>query len=565
MNKYYKYYGEHEYGIGIFTLPVTFSISYTDIQRTAATMHIDMDNGDAKVENLRYYLATKWNNDPSEIPEDAVFTPAESVNKLTGLTPATYYYPVLRYEVNGVEYARYPDSSYERLVTGDVSLSVSYSNVRQTTATMKTTVNRGDAVVSDMQYSIDGGSSWQTFRETVSLSGLVPGTTYRPLFRWNVSGVSYSYTAPQFRTLDVTADARAQDVGQTAALITVTHDAGNATYVESGVYFEGEYLAMEEASRRFTELNPATTYRIRPYITTTESGRVLGAERSFTTLSISATTEAATNVSNRSAQFNGSVQCDAYSSAEFGFEWKGMGSDWLADPVFTKGIRLEDGTLTLGLVSGMLEPNKDYQFRAVVRYKGNTYVGEWKNFHTELEYVLYAAQPVTLYRTDRETNSIVFCGYYIQGSEEVTSQGYEYWAQTARSASALAAAENVIRVETGSDMLYTLDASMLNDGTYCVRAFVQTATSTYYGQTLTFGVGESVGIHDAVTESPECFGTKGHVVFRHTNGLGCRVFDMGGRMVAAKQNLADTERIPLPTGVYVVWITGGKTFKVMVK
>ncbi|MCM1313052.1 MAG: hypothetical protein NC206_05840 [Bacteroides sp.] len=543
------------------TSSVIFDITYTDIKRTSAQMNITIDNIDAEIENLRYYLSDNY-----EIPDNAIFTPVNESVLLTGLTPATYYYTTLRYEVNGKEYWRWPEDM-ERLITGDVTLNVTYSDIRQTTATMKTIVDKGDAIVDDMQYSINGGATWQDMETTANFTGLAPDATYRPMFRWTVSGISYTYTAPAFQTKAVTVSASAEEVCQTSALISADYNTGNATYIRSGVYFNGDYL--EGTPYRLTNLSPATTYSYRVYVMTEEGGTVMSAEHTFTTPAISVTTESATNISNRSAQFNGTVQCDAYSDATFGFEWKGMGNDWLADPVFTKGTRLDDGTMTLGLVSGMLEPNKDYQFRAVVKYQGKEYAGAWKNFHTELEYVFYAAQPVTLYRTDRETNSIVFCGYYIQGSEEIVKQGYEYWANGSQvkqmRQTDAAVSDGVIRVETGENMLYTLDSSVLADGTYCVRAFVQTATAIYYGETLSFGIGENVGIDRTEENKPTCVGAAGSIVFRNTEGLSCRIFNVSGNFIGEKREMQHTEHFPIQRGVYIVRFDTGETTKVIVR
>ena len=559
---YCKFDGINYYSNEIYinTKPVVFSVVYTDIKRTSATMNITMDNGDAKVDNLRYYLI----DGTGQIPEDAVFIPAGEKNLLTGLTPATYYYLALRYEVNGKEYWRWLEDD-ARLITGDVNLNVTYSHVQQTTAVMKTIVDKGDAKVENMQYSINGGATWNEYQATVNLMGLQPNASYRPMFRWTVLGVEYTYTAPAFTTQPISIRTGMKEVCQTSALVSFDYTTGDATYIESGIQFNGERL-QGETSCRLTELDPSTTYRYYAYVITEEGGIVYSPVQTFTTLPINAATLSATNVSNRSAQFNGKVQCDTYSSAEFGFEWKGMGSDWLADPVFTQGVRLDDGTMTLGLVSGMLEPNKDYQFRAVVKYKGHEYVGAWKNFHTELEYVFYAAQPVTLYRTDRETNSIIFCGYYIQGSEEIINRGYEYWQQNSQAKQmSNSGSTAVTRVETDKNMLYRLDSSGLTDGMYCVRAFVQTATSIYYGETLIFGIGENVDINKIKEKQPVCGGASGYIVFQNTEGLSCRVYNLSGTLIAEENNMQQTEHLPVLPGIYIVRFSTNQTIKVVVK
>ena len=47
-----------------------------------------------------------------------------------------------------------------------------------------------------------------------------------------------------------------------------------------------------------------------------------------------------------------------------------------------------------------------------VRYKGNIYyASNWETFRTESEFVYYPASVYTIYRTDRENNCLILCGY----------------------------------------------------------------------------------------------------------------------------------------------------------
>lgn len=469
--------------------------------------------------------------------------------------------------------------------TADVVLNLSYKDITQSKATMLVEfVDLGDAKIENIWCGKTDDGDYHPIKAEQTFTGLVPNTSYRPFIHYRIgdkyNGLNWENTKP-FTTLPVTVSAIDPDAAQTSAALDFGLDYGDAPYVASGIEYGtttafGDTLVCDRAGEvRLTELDPNTTYYYRPYIDLYYSqwygqdARVwhhYGDGGSFTTSDISVATLPVSCVSNRSARMNGTADCDTYSSAEIGFQWKQM-EGWSSDPAFTRGVRSDDGSVSVGLANGMLEPNTDYQYRTAVKYKDRTYTSDWVTFRTESEFVLYPASVYTMFRTDRENNCIVFCGYYVLGSEEVIEQGYEYW-PTGGSMGAGRRSETsgVVRVTTGSDMTYTLDNSSLADGMYSVRAFAQTAMATYYGETLTFGGGTAMGV-DAVEESPVvCRPDSRAIVVENASGKDVKVYDMSGRMIRQISSADDVEIIPVNAGgVYVVRITGGLTFKVAVR
>ena len=316
------------------------------------------------------------------------------------------------------------------------------------------------------------------------------------------------------------------------------------------------------------ELLPNTTYYYKGYVETKESGRIYSSLYSFTTKDIVCQTSAATCISNRSATLNGNISCDAYSSAEFGFQWKQM-ENWNTEPAFTKGHKSDDGSISVSLVNGILEPNTDYQYRAVVRYNGKYYYSNsWKTFRTESEYIYYPTSVYTMFRTDRENNRLILCGYYVAGSEEISTQGYEYWNNSSsKSVSTMFSNSNVIKIVTDQKMQYELNPEAMQDGVYSVRAFVQTASGKVeYGNTLTFEIQQKgvVGIENQTIDNINigCSSNKQCICISNANGYAYAVYTLNGALVKKSKVTSDYEEIALPKGnIYIVKI-GSLTFKV---
>lgn len=546
------------------TKDVIDAVTFSNITQTKATMKVSLDTSEDEVTDLKYSL------------NNGEYTACGNEVQFSGLKPNTQYTVSFEATVNGT--ARTWSSDTLRFTTKAVTIAATFSDITQTKATMKVTVDAGDAVVTDLKYRVNSGTYTDCGSEA-KLSGLTPNTQYTVSFLGSIGGVeSYWDTSSyKFTTLKTSSGAGAYSISQTSADMRIQLNYGDATYVGSAVEYGtstamGESLIFEkgESSKRLTELTPNTTYYYRTYIETEEGGKVYSSGYGkFTTSAITCTTSAVSKISNRSATMNGEIDCDSYSSAEFGFQWKSM-TGWNSDPAFTKGVKNDDGSISVALVNGMLEPNTDYQYRAAVRYKNAIYfASSWVTFRTESEYVYYPASVYTIYRTDRENNRLVLCGYYVAGSETVATRGYEYWRTSALTNTKRLATtnSNVFTVTTDSTMQYELDLKTLQDGNYAVRAFVTTTSgTTTYGQTLSFGVegGEVVdGIDDIESEAIRYTVYGNTLTIYNATSLSCTIYNLRGIAVAACQNMGSIEKISLEQGnIYIVRLSDGTTYKI---
>lgn len=551
----------------IWTQKAFIAIEKQNSTQTTFTAALDVQNcnDDANVTAIEYRINNIENNSYTSCSKDL---------RIVGLLPNQKYSLNFRGSVNGLLCPLFIKSQKEmsnfEFATKDVNVSVRFSSITQTKATMKVSVDGGDATVSDLCYKMNY-SEKKPLTGTVVFKDLTPNSKYYITIYGTINGKEYSWSNFSFTTNPVTIDISNKTITQTSSTFVLSYNCGDANFVSSGiVYSVSSALGNEkegEGNILIKELLPNTTYYYKGYVETKESGRIYSPLSSFTTKNIECQTNAATCISNRSATLNGSISCDTNSSAEFGFQWKQM-EHWNTEPAFTKGHKNDDGSIYVSLVNGMLEPNTDYQYRAAVHYNGKYYYSnEWKTFRTESEYIYYPTSVYTMFRTDRENNRLVLCGYYVAGSEEISTQGYEYWNNsTSKSTTTMYSKSNVVKIVTDQTMQYELNPETMQDGVYSVRAFVQTISGKIeYGNTLTFEIQQKgvVGIENQIVDNKkiECKSNKQYIYISNANGCVCSVYTLNGALIRKIKAISDYEEILLPKGnVYIVKV-GEYTFK----
>lgn len=541
----------------------------TDITQTQATLSVRMSPTNDTFEETGFYYTDGHTDVFEEMAKvNGTISDSTLVATCTNLLPSQKYYFFPYVKVEGVYYILGWDHQGTFTANG-VDISVNFKDITQTKATMTASVNKGDANVTNFRYSFDGGE-YKPYTKDIKFTGLRPGTKHYLDFAAEVNGVtkywSYNPKTEQrysFTTKNISVSLTIGEISQTLIAVSWTINYGDATFVASGVEYGPTTTFTQQASgngsARINELAPATTYYLRSYLETKEGGRVYSKVRNVATKTISCSTTKATDVSNNSAKFHGTIDCDTYSpSYRFGFQWKQM-QGWAAEPAFTRANKLDDGTITLGLVDRMLKPDTDYQFRTAVM-RGDEVVAhgaDWQTFRTELEYIYYPGTVYTLYRTDRETNSIILCGYYVAGSEPVIEQGYDYWT-ISKSAP--------IRIPTDETMRHTLDISTLDDGNYQVRAFATTASGTVYGETLGFSIfnGGLSATNDINADSGiRCYATEQGIVIDNATGYTAVIMDVTGRQLSHRENMGIKECFPMAQdAIYIVKVSDGSVFKI---
>ena len=553
----------------VSTDKATITVKNKKITQTSISLELDAtQEGDAIVSQIEYALA-------NSVQDTQDYSICGNTLTLNNLIPNHQYNIRFRGLVNGQYCPLLKDISWDyswfEYNTLPVDVDVSFSGITQTKAKMEISFESGDAEISDISYRLNYGDIIP-YTEEQNLTNLIPGISYTITVFAKVNGVESSWSenssndAFKFTTKSVSTNMSISEIYQTAAKISWTSNVGDATFICSGLEYSNENIKSESESEEqtITGLIPNRSYSCRSFVETVEGGRIYSTWQSFTTKAISTTTLPVSNISNRSATMNGTIECDDMSSAEFGFQWKQM-EGWLTDPAFTKGHKLDDGSISVALVNGMLEPNTDYQYRTAVRYHNEIYTSnDWKTFRTESEFIYYPPTVYTVFRTDRENNALILCGYYIAGSETITSQGYEYWQVNQQSYGAYAP-QNTVIITTDESMQHTFLSGELASGNYAVRAFVKTETgNVLYGATLGFNVSENgYSSIDTIDSDDVIVFTEGSTL-KVINGinLSCYIYNLKGLLIAQKYNMSEYEEFHLDkNAIYIVKLSNGKVMK----
>lgn len=421
---------------------------------------------------------------------------------LSGLSPST------NYSYKAFVFTTGCDTTFgetKNFTTSPISITTNNaSNITQTHSTLNGTFSIGDATISaqGFEYKKTTDTNYQTINVSGSgnveqtITNLIPGTQYTYRAFCNAVGCSTIYgTSKTFTTLAVSVTTNnPTSVTQSQATMNGTLSMGDATITSQGFeympYYGGTNWIQvttpfnDNISYTLSDLLPNTYYVYRVFATVNECGTIYGQTRSFSTLSISATTNNATNITQTHALLNGSFTIgDANMSAQ-GFEYK-KSADNAYQIVNVSG----EGDITETITG--LTPSTQYVYRAFCTADGcETVYGTTKYFTTQNVYV------TTNPATDLTESSATLNGTMNMGDATVTSKGFEYRA---------VGDENYNSITVTADTsVFSIPLHGLTVNTeYEYRAFVNIAenTETYYGTTRTFEVSwlnaDTIYIYDA--------------------------------------------------------------------
>ena len=249
-----------------------------------------------------------------------------------------------------------------------------------------------------------------------------------------------------------------------------------------------------------------------------------------------------------------------------------------------------------GKIAGTLRnltPNTYYEFRPYYRsasgkYYYGSYAGKdnWIGFGT-FDYGVEWDPAVNTRTSEVHGNNSTISAYVVEGSDELLSQGFEYWAERAETPVSRSTASNPERIEgSGSLMSVTLTGLDYNT-TYYYRAYATTAKKTTYGNTESFTTGEDPnlsGIEETEAAAEEEFevrlsgnpvrnGEIGVQVVGADGATWYRVISLHGAQIAqgVLSGTDEWQPVKIPaasTGYYLLQIIsskGTKTLRIVVE
>lgn len=373
----------------------------------------------------------------------------------------------------------------------------------------------------------------------------------------------------------------------TSVKITGTYTKGDATILTAGysrlydnmtlyrnelpanafeVYQDGQNTVLEVQG-----LQPDQKHCFWYFIETEEGGKD-SLSYEFTTPELELTTLPAKATSNTVALICAETNLSDMETGA-GFEWRRYDApDEM--PSTQSPCPVVDSVLTGALRN--LSENTYYKFRPYyTSASGQTYYGEWSAFITADAYVYFDPTVRTYEATGVTETEAHVRGYAIAGSDDITEQGFEYWAEddpVKRSAT------EVRRVQvSGQFMTATLEDLQPNT-TYTFRVYVETAKGTTYGEEQTFttvddGTGVfGIGSDDEIGELKVAVcgnlseGSASVKVSSHGEEARWTLTGIGGAVAALGSVRADgtwqtLDAPALPHGLYLLTVYAGEAVK----
>ena len=327
----------------------------------------------------------------------------------------------------------------------------------------------------------------------VTITGLIPELSYY-IRAYAIYGDTILYSTEQhaesFETLDVSPSISV--ISRTPTTLTVKGDSGHgdATLIESGFTKTSgskEFISGDEM--KWTNLSPDSTYTFY-YATHTEEGGYDRTTLEVATLHPNLTTESAQPTSTTSVRLMATANLDD-EEMRAGFQWRRydapdeMPSNEVSCPVV-------EGSLVGSLRN--VNPEVFYKYRPFLKINDTYYYGDWVVFFTGDAAVYFEPEVRTYDALSVTANGATLDGYALEGSDAISSQGFEYWATTPLTKASTNGGVQKVTV-SGIRMQTTL--TDLEPGTtYSFRAFATTASGTVYGEEKQFTTEPVVAVEE---------------------------------------------------------------------
>lgn len=394
------------------------------------------------------------------------------------------------------------------------------------------------------------------------ITGLTPKTKYEYDYGLIINGIycqinqykPYIITSPFDVYLDGT-------TGVTTIHVNGSYSEGDATLVAEGINLGKEITNFDNNNDSiFENLDPNTTYTVYYGVKIKENSSTYTTSATFKTGALEWSAGEYQATSTTSVRLMTETNCDA--TAGTGIEWRRYGAPESLAPNKAE-CPVVDGML-VGYLKG-LNPDAYYEYRPYyTSAAGNTYYGEWTAFFSGDAGVYFEPEVRTITENSVDGNSVTIKGYALPGTDEVISQGFEYWKASGMSTYSTDNVKTVLA--SGISMSVTLSGLDYNS-TYRYRAFVTTAKGTTYGDTVGFSMGYPAGIDTVEADSNDYSASyrimPGVLVVNGNGNTPMMVADMNGRVLYSGYAGVQME-LPLKAGIYILRL-GNNAHKVAIR
>ena len=373
---------------------------------------------------------------------------------------------------------------------------------RNATATTQTKLNFD--ITNNTEYKFCIELNYKTYSskdKTIEISELAPDKEYSLDYGLIINGrYCEIYSESKYYTKSLNQKLETEN-GDFYIKTKGSYTEGDATILGTMLSFQEEPTEYDNLNEKTFNLDPNKNYTVY-YSVNTKEGGVYSASKTFTTGALTWSDEEYQATSTTSARLVTATNCDATEGT--GFEWRRYGAPENLKPNAV-ACPVIDGMLIGSLRN--LNSEAYYEFRPYyTSSSGNTHYGEWTALFTGDANVYFEPEVRTYEDVMVATNKATLKGYALAGTDDIISQGFEYWESSVQpgTANSLTASVNSKKVEVSGISMTTTISDLKYGTTYCYRAFATTASGTIYGETVEFTTEKDLsGIENVIVEDDE--------------------------------------------------------------
>lgn len=423
--------------------------------------------------------------------------------------------------------------------TKAINASFSYDRTQTTITVKDMNITQDESYMPSKTGFTYNGKDYDFNGKNITFKGLKPGTSYDFKPYGYYDGLKRNYDSVKLSTASLNASlASVSNIGATSATMNGTYAKGDAKV--TATYYYDRTNNVKYPTGTITGLDPATSQSF-SFVVEGDGFKDESNIRSFKTKELVLTTLQPKGVSPTCAIVAATTNMSSDETGA-GFQWKKYGAPASLKP--SEGnAAIYEGQLEGYLKN--LQSTSYYNVRAF--YKSNSgkyYYGEWITFDPS-DFSFFEPTVHTYAVTEVSHTTAAVRGYVMAGTDEIISQGFEYWPSNSQirvKAYAPVEGDGVKTVLSNGQVMTATLTDLKPETEYIYRAFVTTSAGTKYGEEQMFTTAyDPAGIGDVIVDGPAIKTVKGY-------------YDMNGRRYDVPQH-----------GFNIIVYSDGTTDKVIVK
>lgn len=373
----------------------------------------------------------------------------------------------------------------------------------QTTVTINNIVVPSDETLSPSatSYRLKGICSWTPYEgDKVVFTDLTPNTKYtvEVLVEYGSYQLENEFSSKTHYILRYKDALKYENLSPSTVELIGDSDPGDAKIVER--WWTVNDRDIPGYKMTVTGLKPDTEYNV-SYNVKTDKGYVENRSIKFTTPSLSLEMLQPRGVSASSAIVAATTNISDQ-EPNVGFQWKKYDAPSSLKP--NEGYAaIYDGTLEGNIKN--LQTDKYYQVRAFYKdYWGDYHISDWVTFDPS-DFSYFEPTVHTYPIENVGSDNATLRGYALPGSEDVVSQGFQYWIRPAdhNAMSREVSAGDMQTIAASGQIMSVVIENLQPGTTYVFRAFAETASGFSYGEEQTFTTEEQTGIGNVYIDDNE--------------------------------------------------------------